>query len=104
MKDGEDDELFIAFHPTTLSIDVDPNGVTFSQNVLTGAQQPVIDELTAKTIALWKSQITQAFMQQLSHYQSLDDIEVHSGNILSFEIKGKHGHDEKLSYRRVADD
>lgn len=98
----DDDELVLSFDMSTLNVVVDPHGVTFSQNLLTGTQQPVLDSLTTVTAERWKAQVKGAVTQQLSRFSMVDDVEVSDNrNVLTFEVRGDDGHDVKCAFRRV---
>lgn len=100
LASDDDDELVLAFDMSTVNVVVDPHGVTFSQNVLTGLQQPMLDSLTTATAEAWKAQITAAFKNKLSEFAMLDDVEVSDNkNILTFETK-QVGHKTKYAFRR----
>lgn len=99
--DDDDDEIVISYDMSSLSVDVDPNGVAFSQNVLTGAQRPVVDSLTTATVSRWESQIKKAMTAQVAGFTTIDDIDVeNNGTILKFEVKNKPGRDIKYVLRR----
>lgn len=98
----DDDEIFLAFDMNTLEVDVDPQGVTYSENVLTGAQQPAIDSLTDRTARIWERQLSTYFRGALQRYSKLDDFKVESdGTVLRFEIKDVAGRDRDMTFRRV---
>lgn len=86
-EEGSDDDLLLSLDLSTLKVNVDNNGVTFTQNMLTGAQQPQIDSLTTVTAELWKNQLTQAMTKEFSRFKKLDDVKVHKGQVLTFEIQ-----------------
>lgn len=96
-----DDDLVLTFDMSSLSVEVDPDGVTFSENLLTGAQQPVIDSLTAVTAERWKTEITAALQNRLASFAHIDDVDVENdGNKLTFEVK-VNGQKDKYTFRRV---
>lgn len=86
-EEGSDDDLLLSLDLSTLKVNVDNNGVSFTQNMLTGAQQPQIDSLTTVTAELWKNQLTQAMTKEFSRFKKLDDVKVHKGQVLTFEIQ-----------------
>lgn len=87
-KDDDKDELLLALDQNTLQVNVDQNGVTFSQNLLTGAQQPEVDSLTAVTVQAWKKAITKAMTSEMQRFSYLDDVQVkQKGTILTFEVE-----------------
>ncbi len=100
MYNGDDnDELLLSFDLSSLEVNVDKNGVTFTQDMLTGSQQPQIDSLTNVTANLWKQEISRALRSRLTAFSKLDDVEVNRDGILSFEIK-VNNHDKELHFRR----
>ena len=100
---GDDhDDLIISYDLSTLKVAVDPQGVSFSENLLTGAQQPMVDSLTNATAAIWQTQLTAAVKVELQNWSSLDDVKVENdGNLLKLEIKNAAGKDVDVNFRRV---
>ena len=100
MYKGDDrDELLLSLDPSTLQVNVDQNGVTFSQNLLTGEQQPAVDSLTAVTVQSWKKAITKALNVEVQRFAYLDDVDVEQkGTVLSFEIDNPK---QTLHFRRT---
>ncbi len=98
-KDDDHDELLLSFDLSSLNVNIDNNGVTYTQNILTGAQQPQLDSLTAATISAWKQEISRVMRADLSRFSVLDDVEVtNKGQVLTFEIQSP---ETKLHFRRV---
>lgn len=98
-EDGvDDDDLILSLDASTLKVNVDPAGVTFSQNVLTGLQQPALDSLTASTAEAWRVRITAAVRDEFAKYQKIDDVKVHHGDMMSCEIA-----DRDYTFRRAAE-
>ncbi len=87
-EDHDDDDILLFLNPATLQINVDPSGVTFSNNILTQRQQPEIDSLSAVTAQLWKASIAKAMKQQFSGLQKISDIKIRNG-IMSCEIEDR---------------
>ena len=87
-EDHDDDDILLFLNPATLQINVDPSGVTFSNNILTQRQQPEIDSLSAVTAQLWKASIAKAMKQQFSGVQKISDIKIRNG-IMSCEIEDR---------------
>lgn len=86
--DGDsDDDLIISLNPSSLSVDIDNNGVTFTQNLLTGAEQPMIDSLTNATANQWKVELTQAMRSEFSRFTKLDDVKVDKHGVLTLETE-----------------
>lgn len=91
----DDDDIVISFDHKTLDVNVDPHGVTFSSNLLTGAQQPMIDSLSTVTAAQWKNSIRRAMENEFFKFQNISDIKVNNG-IMSCEIN-----DRDFTFRKV---
>lgn len=95
-EDRDKDDIILSLDPSTLQVNVDPAGVTYSQNILSGKQRPQLDSLTSTTIARWRIEITKAIRDEFYKYQKISGIEVHHGNILSCEID-----DRDYSFRKA---
>lgn len=87
-EEDEDDDVLIVFDPTSFKIDIDPDGVSYSQNLLDGAQQPMMDSLTTVTINSWRNILGPAVKNQFNSYQKISDIKVNNG-IVSCEVGKK---------------
>ncbi|MDE6270190.1 MAG: hypothetical protein K2M12_04965, partial [Muribaculaceae bacterium] len=85
-EDGEDDDILLFLDNNTLTVKIDPNGVTFSQNLLTGAQQPMVDSLSTATADRWRAAIRAAASRQFFEYTKLDDVKISSNDIMSCEM------------------
>lgn len=96
-EDDDDDDILLHLDPSTLQVNVDPAGVTFSENILTGLQRPTLDSLTTQTVDAWRVLITSAIRDEFYKYQKIDDIKVHHGDMLSCEVA-----DRDYTFRRVA--
>lgn len=96
-EDDDDDDILLHLDPSTLQVNVDPAGVTFSENILTGLQRPALDSLTTQTVDAWRVLITSAIRDEFYKYQKIDDIKVHHGDMLSCEVA-----DRDYTFRRVA--
>lgn len=94
-ENDDDDDIVISLDHKTLDVNVDPHGVTFSSNLLTGAQQPMIDSLSTVTAAQWKSSISRAMENEFFKLQKISDIKVNNG-IMSCEIN-----DRDFTFRKV---
>lgn len=96
-EEDDDDDILLHLDPSTLQVYVDPAGVTFSENILTGLQRPTLDSLTTQTVDAWRVLITSAIRDEFYKYQKIDDIKVHHGDMLSCEVA-----DRDYTFRRVA--
>lgn len=91
----DDDDIVISYDPATFRINIDPEGVAMSENLLTGMQQPQVDSLTQITMNSWKNILGKPVRDQFNKFQKIEDVKV-TKDILSFE-SGK----DKLSFRKV---
>ena len=88
-EDKDYDDIILSLDPSTFSVNVDPDGVSFAQNAFTGAEQPMLDSLTTVTAERWRQYITPAVRDLFNSYTTIEDIEVHNNDILKFEIGHK---------------
>lgn len=94
---GEDDDIIIVLDPQSLHVDVDPRGVTFSNDVLTGMQQPLVDSFSNATARTWTKSISSAISDKFYSFSKLSDIKINNG-IMSCEIN-----DRDYTFRRQAE-
>lgn len=87
--EGEDDEVIITFDPSSLQVNVDRSGVTYSNNILTGIPSAQLDSLTAATADHWRVILTPAIRDIFNRYATIDDIEVHGNDVLKCEMDHK---------------
>lgn len=96
-EDRSDDDYILSLDPTKLKINIDPAGVVFTQNVMTEAERPELDSLTAATIEHWRVLVTAAAREQFYNYRSIEDVEIHHGEMMSCEVA-----DKDLTFRRIS--
>lgn len=96
-EDKDDDDILISLDPSSLQVTVDPNGVTFSNDVLTETQQPLLDSLSSANAEAWKKSIAKAMSERFYDMNKISDIKIRNG-ILSCEI-----HDRDFTFRRVSE-
>lgn len=94
-EEKDDDDIILAFDPQSLQVRVDPDGVAFSENLLTGSQQPVTDSLTTATAQAWTKSVSTAMSDTFHSISKISDIKIKNG-ILSCEIN-----DRDYCFRRV---
>lgn len=92
----DDDDILLSLDPSTMRINVDPDGVAYVNNAITGMEQPQLDSLTAATTQLWNMRLTAAMHNEFGRYTKLDDVEIHNNTIMSVEIN-----DHDVTMRRV---
>lgn len=85
-EDGEDDDILITLDPSSMTVTVDPDGVVYNDNVLTGADTAALDSLTAATVSRWRVLLTPVVREQFNSYLHLEDIKVHHNAMLTAEI------------------
>lgn len=85
-EDGDDDDILITIDPSSLTVRVDPDGVVYNDNVLTGAETAALDSMTAATASRWRVMLTPAIREQFNRYLRLDDVKVHHNSLMSAEI------------------
>lgn len=95
-EDNDDDDIIITFDPSSLKVNVDPDGVTFSENVATGMQQSMLDSLTEATADHWRAILTPVMRDVFGRYTKIEDIKVHHSDFLSCEVA-----DRDYTFRRV---
>lgn len=96
-EQGDDDDYLLTFDPSTLQVTIDPSGVVFSQNMLDGMEQPVLDSLTNATAERWRIALTPVAREEFYKYRRIEDVEVHHGDVMTCEL-GK----SKITLQRVA--
>lgn len=82
--DGENDEIMLAFDPTTLDVGIDPDAVEYRDNLLTSQQEPALETLKPTIVEYYKQRILSE-MRSAHMNQLLDDVEV-KGQLLTFEL------------------
>lgn len=95
-EENDDDDILVTFDPASLKVNVDPAGVTFSQNLLSGTQQPVLDSLTAVCADRWRVALAPVIRDAFGKYTRIDDIKIHHSDIMSCEIG-----DRDYTFRRT---
>lgn len=95
-EDGDDDDIIVSFDPTSLKINVDPDGVTFSENLISDTERPVLDSLTAATADHWRVILTSAIRDRFNKYRKIEDIKVHHDDFMSCEVENRD-----ITFRRI---
>lgn len=87
----EDDDLILVLDYNSLDVNIDKNTVSFSQNVLSGMQQPQIDSLSNVAVARFKDFVTKRATMHFTNLSKLDDVKIKAhGQILKFETEGNN--------------
>ena len=84
----ENDEVIISLDNNSFTINVDPAAVTFSQNVLDGAQTPEVETMKQQAVERYQTMLTPAMKAYFGGCVKLDDIKVDK-NFLNCEIGDK---------------
>jgi lipoprotein len=90
----DDDDIVVSLDPSTFTVTVDPDGVTFAEDLVSGMQQPQLDSLSTATATRWQNVIEPAIKTEFLKYGKLDDIKIKNG-IMTFEIN-----DRDYTFRR----
>lgn len=83
---GENDEVVITIDPASLQVNVDPEGVEYRENMLTGTQAPALEHLKPAIASKYGEMIRQDFTAN-GMILRLDDIEI-KGQAMKFEQDG----------------
>lgn len=81
----DDDEISIALDPRTLQVNVDPDAIVLSSNILSGTEAPSVDSIAPGIAAQIRSQMSQALEMRYLTIKHLDDVKI-KDNILKYEI------------------
>ncbi len=95
-EDSDDDDYILNLDPSSLQVAIDPSGVSYSTNILSGLQQPILDSLTTQTIEAWRVILTGAIRDEFNKFRKIDDMKVHHKDLLTAEIN-----DRDCTFRRV---
>lgn len=85
-NDGNSDEILIDIDWSTFTITIDPDGITYSENIIDGVESSYLDSLTTETVAHWCKLIAPAVRDQFNTYRQIEDIKIHHDNLMSAEI------------------
>ncbi len=91
----DDDDIAVYLDDSTLEVSIDPKAVKFTANVLTGEQNPEIENLREGQYWRFNSDIMANMRLVYAKYQHISDIEI-KDNILSCEVD-----DRDMTFRRV---
>lgn len=90
----DDDEIVVSLDLSTISVDVDPQGVALNVPSL-GGREPAVDSISANIAASIKASLAQALTLRYGKINHLDDVKV-KGNLLKYEI----GHEDFVLTRQ----
>lgn len=81
----ENDEVVIVLDDNSFTLNIDPDAVTFSQNILDGQQTPETETMKQQAIEKYTAMLTPAMKAYFTRFGRLDDIKVQKG-FLNCEI------------------
>lgn len=81
----ENDEVAIVFDDNSFTLNIDPEAVTFSQNILDGDQTPETEAMKSQAIEKYNAMLTPVMKARFTAFGRLDDIKVQK-NFLNCEI------------------
>ena len=87
--DIDDDDLTISLDVTSMSVNVDPDGVQLNYNVVDGQSSPSVEKLRPGAVVLATQQINRAAQNVFSNITEIEDIHV-KGSIMTCEINDKN--------------
>jgi len=100
-EDDEDDEIIIHLDRSTLKTVVNPQAVTYGQNIVTDSLMPQVETLDRKQIAtVYQAQIHRAILDDYAKYTKLSDVKI-SKSLMSCEIKDKDANERDFTFRRI---
>ena len=85
----DDDDLTISLDVTSMSVNVDPDGVQLNYNVVDGQSSPSVEKLRPGAVVLATQQINRAAQNVFSNITEIEDIHV-KGSIMTCEINDKN--------------
>ena len=97
--DIHDDDIKIYLSPSSLQVNVDPDGVTYRNNIADGTPSPVTDSLTAAAVTHYRVLLTAPLRIALSRYDELDDVRVRDG-VMTAGMEDAQGRDIHVTFRR----
>lgn len=81
----DDDEVALILDMSTLSVELDPDGVAVSNNILTNNDTPKIDSIKPAISASIAESMKRALTTRYASVRRLDDVKI-KGPLLKFEI------------------
>lgn len=81
----DDDELSVSFNPLSIDVNIDPDAVAVSDNILTGQNSVGFDSIKAKAAVNVAAQIRRAVELRYSRIKKFDDVKV-KGQIMQMEV------------------
>lgn len=91
----EGDDMVLTLDYNTLTVHLDPDAVTYNQNLIDNAQAPEIDSLRPILADRYRAALASQLRTEYTKYQHLEDIKIKS-SILTCEVA-----DRDLSFRKA---
>lgn len=95
-EEDSDDDILVSIDPASFQVNIDPDAVTFSENMTNGTEKAILDSLSTVTADKWRVIIAGAVRDQFNKYRKIEDIKVHHSDLMSCEVE-----DRDLTFRRV---
>lgn len=87
----DDDEIYFIWNDSTLTVNVDPEAVTLSMNILTGNESPSLDSLKPQLAESIRAQVARAVEVRFIGTRKFDDVKI-KGNIMDYEVNDIKSH------------
>ncbi len=94
--DGSDDDIIITLDPSSFIVNIDPAGVVFDNNVVTGMESSALDSLTAACADRWRVLLAGPMREVFYSYGRMDDIKIHHNDLMSAGVNHRD-----CSFRRL---
>ena len=96
LSDGSDDDIIITLDPSSFIVNIDPAGVVFDNNVVTGMESSALDSLTAACADRWRVLLAGPMREVFYSYGRMDDIKIHHNDLMSAGVNHRD-----CSFRRL---
>ncbi len=95
-EDGSDDDIIITLDPSSFIVNIDPAGVVFDNNVVTGMESSALDSLTTACADRWRVLLAGPMREVFYSYGRMDDIKIHHNDLMSAGVNHRD-----CSFRRL---
>lgn len=89
------DDMVLTLDYTTLTVHLDPEAITYNQNLLDNSQAPAIDSLRPAMADRYRAALTSQLRTEYAKYQHIEDIKI-KNSILTCEVA-----DRDISFRKA---
>lgn len=91
----DDDDMVLTLDYSTLTVHLDPEAITYNQNLLDNTQAPAIDSLRPILADRYRKAITSQIRADYAKYQHMEDVKINN-SILTCEVD-----DRDMSFRKA---